>query len=180
MMTMIKMTTRTDQMAEEIKDNKKSSGGASWLDTLVNRYLRFYGSSDALLEKDFNLVRDMDPELATGLWQAEVKAMMDLQTLKTMFYSEDWVYICIDRLAGAVASCPLRVMKGELVDGKMVYKPEEGNPVQKLIDNPNAFQDYYAWMYHITADLYRDWETDRKSTRLNSSHSRASRMPSSA
>ena len=29
-------------------------------------------------------------------------------------------------------------------------------------------------------DIYRDWETDRKSTRLNSSHSRASRMPSSA
>ena len=27
---------------------------------------------------------------------------------------------------------------------------------------------------------YRDWETDQKSTRLNSSHSRASRMPSSA
>ena len=30
------------------------------------------------------------------------------------------------------------------------------------------------------AYAYRDWETDRKSTRLNSSHSRASRMPSSA
>ena len=29
-------------------------------------------------------------------------------------------------------------------------------------------------------DPYRDWETDRKSTRLNSSHSRAARMPSSA
>ena len=29
-------------------------------------------------------------------------------------------------------------------------------------------------------DLYRDWETDRKSTRLNSSHSAKSRMPSSA
>ena len=29
-------------------------------------------------------------------------------------------------------------------------------------------------------NIYRDWETDRKSTRLNSSHSRASRMPSSA
>ena len=29
-------------------------------------------------------------------------------------------------------------------------------------------------------ETYRDWETDRKSTRLNSSHSRASRMPSSA
>ena len=30
------------------------------------------------------------------------------------------------------------------------------------------------------ADAYRDWETDRKSTRLNSSHSGESRMPSSA
>ena len=30
------------------------------------------------------------------------------------------------------------------------------------------------------ADPYRDWETDRKSTRLNSSHLKLSRMPSSA
>ena len=28
--------------------------------------------------------------------------------------------------------------------------------------------------------IYRDWETDRKSTRLNSSHEIPSRMPSSA
>ena len=36
---------------------------------------------------------------------------------------------------------------------------------------------------HLAASviwLYRDWETDRKSTRLNSSHSAKSRMPSSA
>ena len=33
---------------------------------------------------------------------------------------------------------------------------------------------------HLLVLPYRDWETDRKSTRLNSSHSRASRMPSSA
>ena len=32
----------------------------------------------------------------------------------------------------------------------------------------------------ITNKQYRDWETDRKSTRLNSSHSAKSRMPSSA
>ena len=34
--------------------------------------------------------------------------------------------------------------------------------------------------YDLHDTEYRDWETDRKSTRLNSSHSRASRMPSSA
>ena len=33
---------------------------------------------------------------------------------------------------------------------------------------------------HVWGELYRDWETDRKSTRLNSSHRSLSRMPSSA
>ena len=33
---------------------------------------------------------------------------------------------------------------------------------------------------HDYFPIYRDWETDRKSTRLNSSHSGESRMPSSA
>ena len=32
----------------------------------------------------------------------------------------------------------------------------------------------------IDTSAYRDWETDRKSTRLNSSHLKLSRMPSSA
>ena len=32
----------------------------------------------------------------------------------------------------------------------------------------------------INTAVYRDWETDRKSTRLNSSHLKLSRMPSSA
>ena len=32
----------------------------------------------------------------------------------------------------------------------------------------------------FVAPGYRDWETDRKSTRLNSSHEIPSRMPSSA
>ena len=35
-----------------------------------------------------------------------------------------------------------------------------------------------AWINYM--QMYRDWETDRKSTRLNSSHSAKSRMPSSA
>ena len=32
----------------------------------------------------------------------------------------------------------------------------------------------------LSEEQYRDWETDRKSTRLNSSHRSLSRMPSSA
>ena len=35
-------------------------------------------------------------------------------------------------------------------------------------------------MTDVRGSKYRDWETDRKSTRLNSSHEIPSRMPSSA
>ena len=41
----------------------------------------------------------------------------------------------------------------------------------------------YEVLGNMSADeyrAYRDWETDRKSTRLNSSHITRSRMPSSA
>ena len=46
-------------------------------------------------------------------------------------------------------------------------------------------KQYVEWLKNRDLTLgiahgYRDWETDRKSTRLNSSHSAKSRMPSSA
>ena len=40
--------------------------------------------------------------------------------------------------------------------------------------------DQYWWCTLQQDENYRDWETDRKSTRLNSSHEIPSRMPSSA
>ena len=53
------------------------------------------------------------------------------------------------------------------------------------VDNTSLTNVFtYMSKYTIGADFitygYRDWETDRKSTRLNSSHSAKSRMPSSA
>ena len=45
-------------------------------------------------------------------------------------------------------------------------------------DRNSATNNYFKALQ--AAGRYRDWETDRKSTRLNSSHSAKSRMPSSA
>ena len=42
------------------------------------------------------------------------------------------------------------------------------------------FNSKYNFASLASESAYRDWETDRKSTRLNSSHSAKSRMPSSA
>ena len=54
------------------------------------------------------------------------------------------------------------------------YKPQ-------LIPFIATYEDYgYCVNSNGISFKYRDWETDRKSTRLNSSHSAKSRMPSSA
>ena len=56
---------------------------------------------------------------------------------------------------------------------------------QSLEPNPSTLHNLgLVYMetgeYQKSAHTYRDWETDRKSTRLNSSHITRSRMPSSA
>ena len=58
---------------------------------------------------------------------------------------------------------------------------EYNNPIHTEEEEvlPGLYQsDIDSWKKQFGA--YRDWETDRKSTRLNSSHITRSRMPSSA
>ena len=63
-------------------------------------------------------------------------------------------------------------------DAKNAPCPEiEGDYYIELAKLFNLINDIRMCMLSVT---YRDWETDRKSTRLNSSHSAKSRMPSSA
>ena len=49
-----------------------------------------------------------------------------------------------------------------------------------LLSKPYEISKNPSMTDSIVAATYRDWETDRKSTRLNSSHEIPSRMPSSA
>ena len=64
--------------------------------------------------------------------------------------------------------------------GLIIPHPEDQkwDSVWKLFRTPNLNLTTLAAL--IPEDEYRDWETDRKSTRLNSSHEIPSRMPSSA
>ena len=64
--------------------------------------------------------------------------------------------------------------------GKLAF-----NFVVKNAFELNAHKNLFVYSYipsslKSSQEHYRDWETDRKSTRLNSSHSAKSRMPSSA
>ena len=59
---------------------------------------------------------------------------------------------------------------------ELTFKPFsfDGDSLEDVIEDIKSEYNFVEFM------PYRDWETDRKSTRLNSSHSAKSRMPSSA
>jgi len=95
----------------------------------------------------------IDQDMSGGAWDSEFRSFIDSQTLKQLFFSEAWVFIVCDLVAMKLSSQPMRVMRGEVVDGKFIKKPAEGHPLQELIENPNPFQSYASWMYCMIVDL---------------------------
>ena len=69
---------------------------------------------------------------------------------------------------------------------KNLFQRQDSTAVHDEVTGEGVAQyvtDLPPWQLDATTlenDPYRDWETDRKSTRLNSSHEIPSRMPSSA
>ena len=62
------------------------------------------------------------------------------------------------------------------IDGVLKHEYNDG---KKLVLN-EAMPTHKEAINAVLTTTYRDWETDRKSTRLNSSHRSLSRMPASA
>ena len=60
---------------------------------------------------------------------------------------------------------------GLLVNGVAAFRMSKGHSLSERMILLHLMED---------VGMYRDWETDRKSTRLNSIHEIPSRMPSSA
>jgi len=102
---------------------------------------------DRYISKSFDL-----SQIAEGgggeVWKEEIKAWMDGQLLKSLFFSEDWVYIVTDLIANKISSQPLVVMKSEIRDGKQVSEPDPEHPLNALLEQPNDWQDYHQFMYN--------------------------------
>jgi HK97 family phage portal protein len=91
-------------------------------------------------------------DMAGGIWEADTKAIVDAMTLKAMFFSEDWVYITTDLIAGIISNQPLKVVKKQMIDGQKVEEDLPGHPLLQRFESPNNYQDYHAWMYCTTVD----------------------------
>jgi len=87
-----------------------------------------------------------------GKWQEEIPAAMNNQILKSLFYTEDWVFIIVDLCANKLSSQPLVIKRRKMVDGKESSEPAPEHPLNELIEQPNPWQDYTAWMYNTIVE----------------------------
>lgn len=108
-------------------------------------------------KSDYSL-RYIDPngmpsdEPFNSAWSVETKAFLTSQNLKALFFSEDWVFICVDAYAQPISSLPLQVVRKTSEDGQAVEKPVQFHPVSQLLENPNPFVDGTALKYSLACD----------------------------
>lgn len=79
-------------------------------------------------------------------------AVVNPRVLKSIYQSEDWVYILVDRIASKLAQIPWQVNRETTKNGELVLEPAINHPVQGMIDNPNPLQNSYGFKYSCIVD----------------------------
>lgn len=123
----------------------------------VAREYDAYYSSPEITTKEFNLVRDgfgSDDVGVGSMFTQETKAYMESLTLKSLMFSEDWVFITVDRIASKIAGVPLVVYRRETTaDGKTKCTRADEHPLNKLLEQPNDQQAGSEFLYNVVTDL---------------------------
>ena len=139
----------------------------------------------------------------TGNWlipgmATEKEPPIEKEGFEVKFIVNEWKYIKLLTNEEKKIQGLISLEDGELIqDNKLIRldKPSElhsWNGSEWYLDDVKVYNaslptqeelnniEFEANLLEKLIEWYRDWETDRKSTRLNSSHSAKARMPSSA
>jgi len=119
----------------------------------ITRLVSGYDDEDQLSLKSFDRMFTGETGAADGYWNPDVQLEMSAQTLKNLFYTEAWVYICVNLVAKKISTQPLKVVQSIIKDNKVVIEDAPSHPMQAVVEYPNKWQSYHDWMYTIAADL---------------------------
>lgn len=123
----------------------------------VARAFEAYYAAPEAKEKDFNIVRDGfggDDNAFGSMFTQETKAYMEAAALKSLMFSEDWVFVTVDRISSKIAGVPCVVYKREVTtDGKTKKTRADSHPLNKLLEQPNDQQSGSEFFYNVATDL---------------------------
>jgi HK97 family phage portal protein len=118
---------------------------------------RFYPTKKKKKKDDIGNVKYIDSyggmsEPSGGFWSSENRAYLDLLTIKSLFQSEDWVFLATDAIAHPISTLPLKVYKKIKEQDEIIYKPNMGHSINKIIADPNEFSTTCELLYGLAAD----------------------------
>ena len=140
--------------AERVKNVAATRG------TAMHSYLEYHLNGQGLL--------DLSDEgrVARGMAQTIIdKGLGDLQEI----WGNEVVLYYPDLYAGQTDLCGVYQGRDSIVDFKQTNKPKKDEWITDYYLQGAAYATAHDCVYDTKTE-YRDWETDRKSTRLNSSH----------
>jgi len=89
----------------------------------------------------------------SGYWASKPNIHIDRQSLKSLFYSSDWVYILVNLIATKISNQRLIVTEKKVTDGVTLFAPATDHELQTLLDQPNPRQSQGTLVYNWVADL---------------------------
>lgn len=88
-----------------------------------------------------------------GLGQrAPLGTVVNPQQLMSIFETQDWVFIAVDRIASKLSTVPLQVHRKKIVDGEEILEPALKHPLQAVLDRPNPLQTSQQWKYNTVTE----------------------------
>jgi HK97 family phage portal protein len=103
-------------------------------------------------------LRYIDPNTSTAedvsgpQWASEVKAQVDLRTVKALFHNEEWVFVSVDAIAHPISTLPLTVFRKVVKNGEETLVREDDHPVAKRLKAPNRWQTRQQLVYSYAVD----------------------------
>ena len=88
----------------------------------------------------------------SGGGASDLSTMVSPRLLKSIYQSEDWIYILVDKIASKLAQIPWQVQRQSVQNGEEILSPAFGHPVQKMMDEPNPLQTSYGFKYALITD----------------------------
>lgn len=105
-------------------------------------------SMDAIEVKGFSSSQIFSDSIGSS----DLGGFANPRLLMSIYQSEDWIYILVDRIASKLAQIPWQVHRQTMQNGEQILEPALSHPVQKMLDEPNPLQSSYAFKYALITD----------------------------
>ena len=89
----------------------------------------------------------------SGNFSAEIKAQLDLHTLKNLYFDEPWVYIAVNSVAKKLGNMLMPIHARIIKKGELVVEPFASHPLNELMEHPNPWESYYSFMMRLAIEL---------------------------